>query len=109
MLKRKIQTVALSLVAPVVSLALLGGIAAENATHLKPADVEPYHARTKKAIESIPKTLGNFNGKDEKIPDAAMKLLRNPVTLNRNYVDYDPSRFRFRQAFFLIVQCRDSR
>jgi hypothetical protein len=109
MAKKRAQIMGVGLIAPFVSIALLGGIAAENATHLKPADVEPFHANAKAAIEGVPSLIDMWTGKNEEIPPAAQKLLRNPVILNRTYIDNEVGRRRDRRATFLIVQCRDSR
>src|SRR5947207_4217407 len=99
---------------PVLSLALLGGIAAEQHRRLKPRDVEPYHARAAAAVKAVPYVIGYWTGKDDEIPSAAQKLLRPNAILSRTYSDNDPGRggiyrTRRRDASLLVVQCRDSR
>jgi hypothetical protein len=102
---------------PMLSIGLLAGIAAERATHLKPKDVEPYHAAAKAAIDSVPYLIdgGRWTGTDEEIPVAAQKLLRPNAILSRRYSDNSPVtasddvRPEHRLASVLIVQCRDSR
>ena len=98
------------LLPPLMSLALLGGIAAEQARHLKPADVEPYHARCKAAMESVPYIIGSWTGKDDPVPLAAEKLLKPNAILSRTYLDNSSEdAYQPRMASLLIVQCRDSR
>lgn len=88
---------------------LLAGMVAEQRTHIKPADVEPYHARARAAIEAVPYVIGYWTGKDDDIPPAAQKLLRPNAILSRTYIDTQPSARGPRVASLLIVQCRDSR
>ena len=95
---------------PVMSVALLAGIVAEQRTHLTPRDVEPYHQGAKAAIDSVPYIIGTWTGEDQKVPLAAQKLLRPNAILSRSYVDSAPSSsYMPRRASLLIVQCRDSR
>jgi hypothetical protein len=98
---------------PILSCGLLAGIVAEQGTHLKPVDVEPYHTRAKVAIDQIPYVIGSWTGDDEEVPPAAQKLLRPNAILSRRYVEQtagDAARADDRRsAQILIVQCRDSR
>jgi hypothetical protein len=106
------RQLAFSLAAPVISVGLLAGIFAERRTHLKPTDVEPYHARAKAAVDQVPYFIGTWTGQDDEIPVAAQKLLRPNAILNRRFVDSAPpldGRSAYRFASLLIVQCRDSR
>ncbi|HSU65949.1 MAG TPA: hypothetical protein VLJ39_03705 [Tepidisphaeraceae bacterium] len=100
-------------VSPLLCLGLLGGIVAEDSTHLKPTDVEPYHARAKAAIEQWPKTIerGNWSTvADAQLPASAEQLLHPNCVLQRQYssrsllVNGYPI-----EASLLVVQCRDSR
>ncbi len=110
---RRFRQLAFTVTAPLLSLGLLAGIFAEQRTHLKPADVEPYHARAKVAVEQVPYFIGTWTGQDDDIPVAAQKLLRPNAILNRRFVDSAPAtgdpRASYRYASLLIVQCRDSR
>jgi len=94
-------------------LGLLGGIVAEDRTHLKPSDVEPYHARARKVIEDWPKTIANgawTMSTEENLPDSAEKLLHPNITICRRYTSGTlTNNFRPLQASLLIVQCKDSR
>ena len=104
------------LVSPLLCLTLLGGIVAEDRTHLKPADVEPYHARARAVIEGWPKTIMDKEGGqwttsvDESLPPSAEQLLHPNCVIDRRYtsnsliVNGAPA-----QASLLIVQCKDSR
>lgn len=95
---------------PLLSAGLLAGIVAQNRTHLKRQDVEPYHARAQQAVNQVPYFIGTWTGQDQDIPVAAQKLLRPNAILSRTYVDSSPaSRAQHRVASLLIVQCRDSR
>lgn len=108
---RRYRNLAMTLGAPLLSLGLLGGIFAERQRHLKPQDVEPYHATAKVAVEQVPYFIGTWAGQDDEIPVAAQKLLRPNAILSRTFVDSAPGDFRnkYRSASLLIVQCRDSR
>jgi hypothetical protein len=100
--------------APVLCLALLGGMAAEQRLHVPPPDVAAYHADIKKTIETgVPYFLGpdkEWAGSDVPIPEAAQKLLRLNASVSRHYVDNDAgdTSKRVRWADLLIVQCSDS-
>lgn len=107
----RIRQLAMTVTAPLLSLGLLAGIFAEQRTHLKPKDVEPYHAAAKAALDQVPYFVGTWTGQDDDIPVAAQKLLRPNAILHRTFVDSSPGDFRtrYRSASLLIVQCRDSR
>jgi hypothetical protein len=97
--------------APTACVALMLGMIAENRTHITPADVEPYHARAKAAIASIPTTIGSWTAKPETVPREAIKLLRPNIILSLRYSDNDVSHARWydRWAGLLVDQCRDAR
>jgi hypothetical protein len=106
------RQLAFTITAPLLSVGLLVGIFAEQRTHLKPQDVEPYHARAKAAVDQVPYFIGTWSGQDDEVPVAAQKLLRPNAILNRRFVDSTPGadgRTTYRYASLLIVQCRDSR
>ena len=101
---------AFGLTPPLLAASLLAGIVVEQRGHIKPADVEPYHARAGQAIKSVPYLIGFWYGRDEEIPAAAQKLLRPNAILHRTYSCNDAgSAFARRKASLLVVQCRDSR
>lgn len=98
---------------PALCLGLLGGIVAEDSTHIKPGDVGTYHARAKADIEAWPRTISDGNWTtvaDVQLPEAAEQLLHPNCVVQRRYssgtlqVDGQPV-----QASLLIVQCTDSR
>jgi hypothetical protein len=96
---------------PAACAALLIGMVVQNTTHLTPSDVEPYHARAKVAVESIPTKIGSWTAKPEKVPREAIKLLRPNVIRSWKYSDNDVSQSRWydRWASLLVDQCRDAR
>ncbi len=94
---------------PILCLGLLGAISAENRSHVKPADVEPYYTRTAQAMDQVPYRIGPWVGKDDNIPTPAIKLLRPNRIVSRTYVDTRPDRWAAGgRASLLIVQCRDA-
>ena len=94
-------------------LGLLGGIVAEDNTHLRPKDVEPYHHTAKLAIEAWPKAIENGDWStivDEVLPASAEQLLHPNCVVQRRYasgtLQWNGAHV---QASLLIVQCKDSR
>lgn len=111
-MKSGLRNIVFLLTPPALSIALLAGIVREQGRHLKPADVEPYHASAKAAVDAVPYIIGYWTGQDDEIPVAAQKLLRPNVILSRTYSDNTPAgemRGESRSVGLLIVQCRDSR
>lgn len=110
-MRSRFRQFAFTVTAPLLSIGLLGGIFAWEQTHLKPQDVEPYHARAKAAVEQVPYFIGTWTGQDVDIPVAAQKLLRPNAILHRTFVNSSSGtdRTSYRAASVLIVQCRDSR
>ena len=104
------RNISLAIAAPLLSVAMLLGMVAENRTYLKAEQFEPYHQVVKEAVESIPYGIGTWIAKDEPVPEAAMALLKQPVIVSRRYVDTsqrgmaDPTR----TASLLFVQCKQS-
>lgn len=102
-------------VSPLLCLTVLGGIVAEDRTHLKPADVEPYHVRARQVIEAWPKTISTGEGewttsKDDRLPQSAEQLLHPNCELDRLYTSRTIRLNNYpAQASLLIVQCKDSR
>ena len=101
------------LTSPLLCLGLLGGIGVENAAHLKPKDVEPYHARARTVIEDWPRTIADgqwTTSNDEGLPPSAEQLLHPNCVIARLYtsgtlrINNEPV-----SASLLIVQCKDSR
>lgn len=101
------------LASPLLCLGLLAGITAEDSTHLKPTDVEPYHAKAREVIEAWPRTIADGDWTtsiDTHLPAAAEKLLHQNGQIDRLYTSGN-IRVNGRpvQASLLIVQCKDSR
>jgi hypothetical protein len=109
-MRHGLRKLAFVLAPPLLSAGLLAGIVAEQRTHVKPQDVEPYYVRTRVAINSIPYIMGAWTGTDHAVPQAAQKLLRPNAILSRTYSDNSAaaSGNDRRSAALLIVQCRDS-
>lgn len=105
-MNRTVRYITLTLVAPVATAMLLGGIARQNAHHVKPVDVEPFHEAAKAAIAAEPYTIGSWAGTDMAVPQEAVKLLNSNIIISRKYVN--TARLD-EWASLLIVQCRDSR
>jgi hypothetical protein len=99
---------------PVLCLCLLGGIAVQQRTRLKPDDavVQNYHTRARAAVRAMPwqvQAIGsNWTAIEHKPETAAVRLLRPNEILSRRYVQNTTSA-RPMIAELLIVQCRDSR
>src|SRR6476469_756603 len=99
---------------PVLCLAVLAVIAAQQRARLRPDDprVTAYHARATDAINGIDvrvQALGTtWTAVDHKPETAAVRLLRPNEILSRRYVQNTTSG-RPMIAELLIVQCRDSR
>jgi hypothetical protein len=102
------------LASPLLCLCLLGGIALQQRTRLRPDDavVTDYHARAKDAVNKMPwkvEALGTtWTAVEHKPETAAVRLLRPNEILSRRYVQNTTSG-RPMVAELLIVQCRDSR
>ena len=102
------------LAAPVLCLGLLGGMAVQQHSRLRPDDavVRAYHARAMETINEMPPLVhidGAAWAAEARKPEAAaVKLLKPNVILSRHYVENVIDRYP-RTADLLIVQCRDSR
>lgn len=102
------------LASPVLCLALLGGIVAQQRSRLRPDDpvVRNYHARAQEAVNAMPDTPQvdgvTWNAEGREPQTAAVRLLKPNVILSRHYVEGVTDRSP-RAADLLIVQCRDSR
>src|SRR5947209_9164878 len=92
-----------TMAAPLACVMLLACIVAENSTHFRPRDAEPYHARAKAAIEAMPFRFDGWTGRKLDVDPAAERLLHPNCILNRAYTD---GRYT---ANLLIVQCKDGR
>ena len=99
---------------PLLCLGLLAGIVAEDRTHLKPSDVEPYHARARQVIEAWPKTIAEGSWSvalEQPLPESAEKLLHPNCKVSRGYISASHRLLdgQYAQASLLVVQCKDSR
>ncbi len=92
-------------------MTMLLGMVAENQSRLTPRDAEPYHAMAKRAIDSIPTSVGSWSSVPEKVPDEAIQLLRPNDIRCLRYVDnvLTSPRWYDRWASLLVDQCKDAR
>jgi hypothetical protein len=99
-----------AIIAPALCLALLAALAAEAHTRVQPGDAEPFHARARAAIGSIPPEMDNGNWVSEDVPEppSATALLRPNAILSRHYLKR-LSDGRTLSVGVLIVQCKDAR
>jgi hypothetical protein len=113
-----VKTLSAILAPPIVCVGILGGIAWEKSTHVKPQNVVAYHAAVKAAVEDMArreymidgKENGSWFGKDQEPTKAAVRLLRPNVIFSRRYTDSpDKERGDLRMCDVLIVQCPDAR
>jgi len=97
------------LASPLACLAVLAGIAIENATHVKPQDATAYHAIVKARLEAWPQTIRDgdeeWTSRDCEVPKAAILLLRPNALISRKYVCANDDR---KVADLLIVQCGEA-
>ncbi|HEX2839082.1 MAG TPA: exosortase-associated EpsI family protein [Phycisphaerales bacterium] len=91
----------------ILTVLLLLGFYAESATHPTRASAAPYHARVATTAAQIPLSTGDWLGADntDKVPPAAIKMLRPNVLFGRSYTN-DALNVRARVTF---IQCTDSR
>jgi hypothetical protein len=89
----------------VVTLALMGALAADTLSHPKATDAEPYHRRVLEASQAIPMQIGNWHGEDHPADAGAVAMLHNPVIVQRTYTNSKTGE----TAAFLLVHCRDTR
>jgi hypothetical protein len=96
------------LASPVACLAVLVGIAIENATHVKPEDATAYHAVVKARLDAWPQTIRSgdeeWTSRDCNVPESAVRLLRPNALISRHYECVDDGR----AADLLIVQCGEA-
>lgn len=105
-MNNRIRKILVVVTAPLITGLLLGGMAMENSTHIKPQNVEAFHDEAREALDQVPYVIGSWVGRDEAVPTEAVKLLRPNRIISRTYVDVADVN---RRASLLIVQCRDSR
>jgi hypothetical protein len=91
--------------APVLTVLALGAMAAQPMLHGKPADADAYHARVKAAESSVPLKIGEWEGKDIAVPEAAVHLLRPNVMISRRYRNMRTGLI----VELLFTQCEDGR
>jgi hypothetical protein len=92
------------LLAPLLSLALAGGLYLQMQRFAVEDDAGAYHEAIAQAARDLPIRVGEFEGDDAQLPPAAGKLLRPNVMMARRYTSP-----RGERVNLVIVQCFDSR
>jgi hypothetical protein len=95
----------ITIVSVLVSLILIGGVAAQRMLGPTRADAEPYLQRIRAAAEATPMSLGDWQGTEQPVPPAAVAMLRPNVLMSRAYTDVTGGR----SASWLFVHCSDAR
>jgi len=91
--------------APIVTAGLLVAMHVQLLGETGGADAEAFHASARGAIEQVPDSIGEWQGADVEVPQAAVALLKPNALLGRRYVEASTGRW----ANLVIVQCRDTR
>jgi len=92
----------MAMYAPLVCFVLLVGmIVVRSRPHYPPEKIEAYDARIKRAVERIPYKIGDWVGTDQEVTEAAQKLLKPNVLLERRYQNLSTGR----TLSILFVHC----
>lgn len=94
-----------SLVPPLLTLLILGGLAVHTATRPTAADAEAYLARLRAAGPAVPFRIGLWTGRDWPNSPATQQTRQPNLWLGREYRNSQTGR----QLDLLLVQCRDAR
>ena len=94
-----------SMISPLVTLLLLGGVTVHKLSYPTARDAKPYHDAVRMAVKAAPWTIGQWVGSDEEVPPAALALLKPNVVLSRRYENQESGEV----VTLLLVQCRDAR
>jgi hypothetical protein len=96
----------LNRLAPVLSIAVLLAVAVVTMARPQAQDAEPYHERVRYAVDNVPRQIeGWLHQRDDRVPEAAQRLLRPNALLSRVYHDLDTGN----NATFVIVHTKDAR
>ena len=93
------------LISPAIAAALVGGLAIQMRSFAVADDTTAFHARVKAAVEAIPIRIGDWEGLDSAVPEAAGELLRPNVLFARTYHDANGPEW----AKLIIIHCKDTR
>lgn len=92
--------------APTACLVLLLGVKAEWAyLHSPDADSEVYHRKVRKVAAGLPDHVGNWQGHETEVPEAAVQMLKPNVLISRMWRNRETGQ----HVSMLIVQCKDAR
>lgn len=95
----------LKLVSPALAGVLVGGLAFQMRSFAVADNTSAFHARVKAAVEAIPIRIGDWEGVESTVPDAAGQLLRPNVLFARTYHDTKSSAW----AKLVLIHCKDTR
>ena len=93
------------LASPALAAALVGGLALQMRTFAVADDTTAFHARVKAAVEAIPARIGDWEGVESAVPDAAGQLLRPNVLFARTYHETNGPLW----AKLIVIHCKDTR
>lgn len=94
-----------NLLAPLISLAMLGGLYATDAMHLRPSDVGDYHERVAAALKDVPYAVGDWIARDVPVPTQATDMLKPNALLSRQYLNTRTGQ----RVSVLVVHTREAR
>jgi Protein of unknown function (DUF3485) len=106
------------ILAPLLAAALAGGLYAQMSSFRDTSDTTAFHAGVKAAVEGIPIRIGEWDGREARVPDAAVQLLKPNVLFARAYLESGDSTARPRPegqeeprrwAKLIVIHSRDSR
>lgn len=95
----------LKLVPPALAAVLVGGLVFQMRSFAVADDTTGFHAGVKAAVEAIPFRLGDWEGVESTLPEAAGQLLHPNATLARTYHDSQSTAW----AKLVLIHCKDTR
>lgn len=99
--RRKLSTT--SAIALAATAALLLGIAAERQRYVGATAFEPFHADVAQLVEGYPLSVGTWLGRDEPVPEPALKLLKPNAIRSISFEDTQVSALEQPQRVQLVV------
>ena len=97
----------LALLAPLVCVGLLLGMARQQGQYLQPEAFDGYHARIAATVRNLPLGVGRWVGRPEEIPASAQKLLKPNAIRAIRFADTGADYlWNPREVSYVVVQCR---
>jgi hypothetical protein len=90
--------------APLLTLALLIGMACLDRLWVDPHEADAFHAKVRAALDKMPRYIPPWTMDDQPIPPSAVQLLKPNAMLCRQF-----KKVTGVKATLLVTQCRDSR